>query len=502
MKRINETFSHFFSFLHGEKGNLRQKIFRGGLWLTALFFCSYFIQFMKGIILARLLDPSIFGIIAICLAVIRGMDLLSETGIKPALIQNKKDFYCSRDTAFCITIIRGFLLSIIAFSIAPLVGLFYDNEILTKIIRAMSISFIIVGFVNINIISLEKELNFKRIAIAEQIASIFNFLIVVSLAYYLRNVWALALGHIAGSFSILIVSYLIIPGFPKINFDLQIAKEIINYGRYITGLTIVIYLTTEIDNFVIGKVIGMESLGYYLIAYTFSNIATSDVAKIIARVMFPAFCKLQQDIDILRIAYLLNLKVLCIFSFCVTVGIIILAEDIILLLYGPKWAPSVQALQVLSVFGLLRAVPGLNGYIYNSIGKPNIPFYINTAKLITIALIIIPLTRSFGIIGTAYCVTLPSIFFYFYSIKIMKKILYFKQIELCKIFIRPTLTCAIMGIIVFLLRKVLLPINIVDLIFLILSGAIMSLLINYKFFKNLFNLYNQKDSAYISIRTP
>jgi PST family polysaccharide transporter/lipopolysaccharide exporter len=291
--RLQPYLKKYWSFLISDTGGLKQKIFRAGIWLSVLTIITYLIQLAKGIILARLLLPEVFGTMAICLAVIRGMELFSETGVKPALIHRQNSFEEARDTAFCIMIIRGVLLSIITFMIAPWIGWYYENNDLVYITRTLALSFLIAGFANINMIALEKNLNFKKVAIAEQLVIIGNFAVVVLIAYYLRSIWALAIGHILGAFFTLIISYMVVPVRPQIKFNPQIGKELLGYGRFITGLTIVLYFTTELDNFVAGKILGMEALGYYLIAYTLANMTTANVSKILSRVMFPAYSILQ-----------------------------------------------------------------------------------------------------------------------------------------------------------------------------------------------------------------
>jgi PST family polysaccharide transporter len=480
MNQITTYLNKITQFLLNNDGSLKKKVIRSGFWVGLSSIVINALSFIRSIILARLLTPEIFGLMGICLMITRGVELSTETGFSAALIHRQKNYEEAKDTAFTLMILRGFILAIVAFLIAPLVANYYERNVIDVIIKIIAISFIIKGFHNINIVGLKKELDFKRLTYLEQSMTIINFVVVVSLAYLLRNVWALVIGQIIASFMGVILSYIIIPGRPHIRFNKKIAKELFTYGKFITGLTVVIYITTEIDNAFVGKMLGMENLGYYVLAYTLANLPATHISKLISKVMFPAYSKLQNDLPALREVYLKVLKLVATITIPAAAGIAVLAPEIILVVYGEKWVPAVSALRILSIFGCIRALSSINGYLYNAIGKPNITFYMNMVKLVIILLIIYPLIKNYNILGASIAVTVPITAMFFVGIFIFRSII---GLEINKVIYPLFITSFfsfIMVIVLLYLRQFVVNINVYSLGILIFLGMATYALLNFR----------------------
>lgn len=468
-------------FLNSNDGTLRKKTIRSGFWVGLSNIGISVMSFIRFIILARLLTPEIFGLMGIYLMVIRGMELFTETGFSAALIHRQKSFEEAKDTAFTLMILRGFILAFVTFLIAPLVANYYERNVLDLIIKIIAISFIFNGFHNINTVGLQKELDFRRLTYLEQVTTVINFVIVVTFAFFLRNVWALVIGQITASFIGVILSFLIIPGRPHIRFNKKIAKELFTYGKFITGLTIVIYISTQIDNAVIGKVLGMEYLGYYVLAYTLANLPATHISKLISKVMFPAYSKLQNDLPALQEAYLKVLTFVGHLAIPAAVGIGVLAPEIVNVLYGEKWMPAVGPIRILCVFGVVRAIGSLNGYLYNAIGRPNISFYMNSVKLIVILALIYPLTKKYELIGASLAVTVPMIVQFFVAILIFTQIIGLSFKKIMKTLLLISFSSIVMAIVILYLKQMIADIDMYSLSFLIFIGVLTYTLLNVRY---------------------
>ncbi|MBZ0220459.1 MAG: lipopolysaccharide biosynthesis protein [Candidatus Methylomirabilis sp.] len=394
-------------FLSSHDGNLQKKTVRSGVLVGFNSVIINSLGFIRTIILARLLAPEVFGLMSICLIVVKAAEIFTETGFGAALIHRKDHFEASRDTAFTMSIIRGCVLAISVFFLSPLIAAYYDNILLEDLIKVAALILFFHGTQNINIIAFQKELDFRRIAVLELTRAASAFLLLVGLAYYLGNIWSLVIGYVAVAAVDSVLTYIIIPGRPRIRFKLSTARELFAYGKYITGLSIVVFIAAELDNLVIGKVLGMEMLGFYVIAFTLANLPTTHISKVTSRVMFPSYSKLQDDPHALREAYLKVLKLVASISIPAGAGLAVLSLEIVSVLYGERWAYSAGPLRILCVYGCIMAIMSLNGYIFNAIGKPNIPFYFNAARLVLIAILIYPMTAWLGLYGAAIAVTLP-----------------------------------------------------------------------------------------------
>ncbi len=481
MSKLLKKITEFFRFLVKEDGSLKKKIIRSGFWVSVSSIGINLLTLLRSIILARILLPEVFGLMGICLIIITGMELFSQTGFSAALINRQEKFEDAKDTAFTLLIIRGIILALMTFLVAPLTASYYDKEILNSLIKVIGISFIFKGMQNINIVALEKSLNFRRIAYFEQTKSVIDTIVIITLVYYLKNIWGLVIGHVIAAFLGTLVSYIIISGTPHLRFNKAIAGELFRYGKFITGLTIVLFISTELDKIVIGKILSMEFLGYYVLAFMLANLPSTHISKLISRVMFPAYSKLQNDFEALRNTYLKVLRIITSLTIPAAVGIAILAPEIIRILYGEKWLPAVHSLQILCIFGGLRSITSLNGYLFNGIGKPQFPFYFGLIRLSILIIFLYPVTKSYGLIGAAVTVSCPFILQIILGMYFLWRIIGINIRESIKIFVISIGGSLIMSATLLYVKSNMIMMDLYSLVFLIVLGILTYSLINFKF---------------------
>lgn len=396
-------------FLHRTDGSLQHKAVRSGVWAGLSSVGVVALTFVRGIVLARLLSPETFGLMAVSLMATRLIEIFTETGFGQALVHRQDNFEEARDTAFTMMVMRGVGLTLLSGAIAPLVAWFYGEPVLQSVVAVVGLSFLMIGFQNINSVALQKNLDFKLLTYMELTSATLSFVATVALAYWLRDIWALVWAQVASATITSGLSFLMLPGTVRFRFNRAIARDLYAYGRFITGLAIVVFLSRELDSALIGKLLGMEQLGFYVAAYSLANIPSTYLSKLVARVMFPFFSRLQNDPDGLRREYLRGLTMITTVAVPVSVAMGVLAPDIIRALYGDRWIAAVAPLQVLAVFGCFRSMWMLNGYLYNAIGMPHIDFYVSLGRLLAMLALLSPLTTRYGPVGAAYAVTLPMI---------------------------------------------------------------------------------------------
>jgi O-antigen/teichoic acid export membrane protein len=403
--------------------------------------------------------------------IVMGMQVLTELGFGAALVHRKDKFEAAKDTAFTMAVIRGIILTIaVVFIVSPTASWVYDKGELNILLRVFSIVFFIDGLRNINIIALQKELNFKLITYMTQTSTLLGTFIIITLAWYLRNVWALVIGSVFNSLIYLVLSYIWVPGKPKFRLNKTIARELFHYGKYITGLSIVTFFITEIDNLLIGKIIGMSELGYYAIAFTLANLPATHISKVASQVLFPLYCKMQGNLEILRLGYSQALRLVSGITIPAATGLIVLAPEIIGSVYGQKWLPAANALQLLALFGVIRSIVALIGYLINGIGKPKTNFKIACIRGLVVIAIIYPLTAQWELVGTCLAITIAiTIQLILCMIKLREFIgLYIKEQIL--IIIPWMIYSSMMGGLIILIKNFFV-VGILELIFIILIGV-------------------------------
>ncbi len=332
------------------------------------------------------------------------LDTFSQTGFHAALIHKKNPTKIYLDTAWTISIIRGAILFIILFISAPFFADFFNTSQATLVIRVIAFSTLMSGLRNIGIVYFQKDLEFhKQFWFAFSIA-IVDMALSITLAFILRNVWALVFGGLSANLIGLVLSYILHPYRPKIKIDYKIFKELFSFGKWLFGSSIIIFLASHGDDAFLGKILGVTALGYYQMAFNIGNFPSSETAGVISKVAFPAFVKLKEVSHQLKGSYLKTVRIVILLSAPLTSGIIVLAPQFTQLFLGEKWLPIVLPLQILALSGMFRSIAGTGGSIFNAIGKPKLDFVKDTIRLIVVVLTIYPFTKLWGITGTSLSV--------------------------------------------------------------------------------------------------
>lgn len=402
---------------------LSKRAVTGGAWVFALRISNRSLDFIRTIILARLLSPTDFGLVGIAILAISMLETFSNTGFQFALIQKKNNIRPYLDTAWTISALRGLVLFIILFICAPLIASFFNSSQALLVIRITAISMIITGFQNIGIIFYQKELEFNKLFKYEIFSTIAQFTGTVILAFAFRNVWALIFGNIIATFARFCLSYILHSYRPKFKVEKDKVLELFGFGKWVLLSSVVIFFARQGDDLFLGKVLGITALGFYQMAFLIGNIPSSEITGIISKVAFPTYSKIIDDSRKLTEAYLKTLAIVFFVSLPLTGGIIVLAQPFTSIFLGDKWLPIVLLLKILALSGILRSIIGTGGAIFNAIGKPRFDFTMNLIRLFAIGISIYPLTHFLDMAGTCLSVLFSLIIASFYWLyKSMKEI--------------------------------------------------------------------------------
>ena len=392
-------------FAFAEGGSVKSRVLRSGMWAGLSEVGTSVLGIVRSVVLARLLTPDIFGVMALAMVVVRAMETYTRPGVAQALIASKQDFEKARNTAFTMLVARGFLQAALLAGVAPWIGDFYESPQLPLMLQVLAGVFILTGFRNINTIARQRELEFRSLTYLTQVSAIVGTIATIAVAWWLRSVWALVVGQLIGAILRSVLSYVFVPGRPRFEFDREIARDLARYGKFITGSSILLFTATEIDSAVIGKVLGHAELGYYAVAFAIVQIATTQLAKVAAGIMMPAYSKLQTDIPALRNAYLRTLGLVMFAVLPVSLGLVLVAEPLVRVVYGEKWLLAAVPLQLLAVFGLFRSMAAFTGYLFEGIGQPKVAFTMAGVRLAVLLPLIVPAALYYGLPGVAITVT-------------------------------------------------------------------------------------------------
>jgi len=432
-------------------GTLSQRVVKSGFWVFFLRIVSQGFSLLRLIILARILSPNDFGLMGIALLTMSILETFSQTGFQQALIQKKEDIKSYLNSAWTVLILRGFILFIILYFIAPYAAIFFGVPEAKPIIRVIGFSILFQAFTNIGITYFKKELEFNKEFIYQFTGTLADFIVAISAVLILRNVWALVFGLLAGNAVRCFVSYLIHPYRPHLSRDLGRAKKLFGFGKWIMGSSILVFLITQGDDIFVGKLLGVTALGYYQLAYRISNMPATEITHVISQVTFPAYSKLQDNIPKLREAYLKVLQVTAFLSFPIAGLIFVLAPDFTKIFLGEKWMPMVPAMQVLSIWGGIRSV-GVVGTVAQAVGKPRIATNVQFIQLILLAILLYPLSARWGILGASLAVVSAALITRVLSSIMVIRITKCQTRKFFKIIILPSTSTVIMVLFIFLIK--------------------------------------------------
>ncbi|MBU1118726.1 lipopolysaccharide biosynthesis protein [Patescibacteria group bacterium] len=401
---------------------------------------------ISGIILARILNPNDFGLIAIATTIIAFVGILGNLGIKDALIFQREKIKIAADTVFYINVILGLLYTSLTFFLAPYLADFFKSPESKLVIQVLSFQFILHYLGLTSLALLQKKFKFFWISVTTVVSSISSILITVVLALNNFHVWSLVIGNLSGVLINTILFFILSPWKPSQTFDKKVFSQIFNYGKHLIKSDIFLTAIDQGDKFVLGRMKGSVDLGYYTLSYNLANLPALSISAVVQQVSFPAFSKIRNDIKVLRSAYYKNIQFIALLAIPISVGMIILAPEITKYVFGEKWLPMIPALQIISVYGCLRSITWVVHDVIKAVGKTKLFSRIILFQLLLMAIIIYPLTKSYGMQGTALALTLPVIVQFFISLYYGSKIIEEGIKKSLMLLIRISFPSIIMGI--------------------------------------------------------
>lgn len=320
-------------------------------------------------VLARLLEPSDFGLMAMVAVFSNAFILINDLGLPSAIIQKKDVTEEHLSSAFWANLLEGLVVTIVFIGLAPVIARFYSNDALVSIVMVLSVVFIIasVGIIQRSLYS--KEMDFRTIAIAEITASVLSGIIAVVFAICGFGVWSLVAHTLSTALILAVMFFFLSHWKPKLIFHWESLKELLAYGLHLLGFNLVNYFSRNLDKLLIGKYLGEVQLGYYDIAYRLLLFPLSNISQVIGRVMFPALSLIQDNKEATRSAYTRATRFIATISFPLMAGVAILAPQLVRVAMGAKWERSIFLIQVLALVGLVQSIMTTLGWIYLSQGK-------------------------------------------------------------------------------------------------------------------------------------
>ncbi len=373
--------------------------------------------------LARTLDQSDFGLVVIGGTLISFVQTIGLSGISEFII-----FYSGQDekkinnSVFWLNTLLTIIAILIIFIIAPIWSSFYEDERIINLIFLMLIGFSGSIFSAIPIALFRKSMDFKPLITIQTIFGTISQLSQVLFAFLGFGVYSLVLPN---AFVPLLIAFFLFRRskfWPSWDFGTKYWLEIYAYSKHVIGTRLLTQVVNEGDTLLIGKILGLEALGIYDIAFKLANIVNIQLVPIISNISLPVFAKNQNDLSKVRSHYLYMISVLAFTMFPIFGFLIIFGEQIIHLLYGPEWNNAILPFKILCLFAIFRVISSPSSGLFNALGKPQLGLYFNLvfAPILFSSILIGGVT---GLIGVCMIVMFVRNIGSLYLIKICSNIL-------------------------------------------------------------------------------
>jgi len=390
---------------------LHEKTTRAVMWSALDVFMRQGVQFIVLVVLARILAPEDYGLIAMLGLFVGVAGIFIDSGFGSALIQRQNITHIDESTVFIFNLAMGMVVALLLCAAAPWIAAFFKQPVLRYLTYVMALNLFVNTFGSIHTTLLTKELNFKTIAQTGGVASLLSGTLAIILATQGFGVWSLAGQTLAASVMTVLLLWVWHPWRPVWTFSFVSLRSFFRFGGYEMATTLIDVFSTNLYLILIGKMFSVREVGFYDRAQKTQQLPIALMMGIINRVAYSAFSTAAQDkaklVRGLRKAQAISMFV----NTPILIGIAILAEPLVSTLFGAQWLPCVPVLQVLALAGLLWPLHLLNLSVLRAQGRSDLFFWIAIfKKVVTISLTV--LASFHGIMAIAWAQVAASIFAY------------------------------------------------------------------------------------------
>ncbi len=385
-----------------EGSDLKAKCAKGAMALGIGTVGGRTLRFLRILILARILAPNQFGIIAIVIASLRMLEAFTEVGVKQSVIQNKRgDEREYLNVAWWFQSLRGLGLFAIAILAAPWISFFYGKPELLRLFQVSYLSILFTSFISPRVYVLEKEFRFGRSVLLVQGSGVLGTVITIVAAFMIRNVWALVIGFVAEAVILCLFSYILVPFLPRFRIDRECLRELMKFARRMFGLPILTWISLGADVLVLGKIVADHELGMYSLAVHLVSLPIILFSQIINPVLLSGFAQKQDDRNALCRAVLKITRGAAIFAIPLVAFLASSASGILLLAYGPQYVAVAFPCGILFLLILVRVEAAIPATLYFAVGRPHLNRGFVMLRAAIIVALIYPAIDRFGLSGAA-----------------------------------------------------------------------------------------------------
>ena len=398
--------------------------------------------FISTLILARLLVPADFGLVAMATALMAMMELLTAFGFDWALIQRADAERRHFDTAWPMNLLCGMFTAVAMVLLAVPVSHFYSEPRLTSVVPVLAIGPLVQAFENIGTVYFRKNLAFQREFLFQVGKKLAMFAITIPLAWWLHSYWALVAGIVTGKVMAVILSYRLHPYRPRLS--LAAWADLIGFSKWLLINNLLLFLRERGADFIIGRLAGARALGIFTMGAEIANLPTTQLVAPINRAVYPGYTRMAEHSGALRSGFLGVVAMIALLGTAAGTGIAAVAPLLVKVLLGERWVDSVPVMQIVAFAGVLTALQTNSYSVFLALGRPDLQTRIQCIYVALLIPLIILGMRSRGLEGAAAAFVLATAAVLPLNFGLLMRRLEMKLSDVLSPMWRPLLACVMM----------------------------------------------------------
>ncbi len=385
--------------------SLKRKTVAGVMWTGMSKMSMQLVLFAVTTILARLLSKDDFGVVGMAAVITVAIGMVNDKGLGMAIVQ-KKDLKPSHlSTMFWGSVAFGLLLYAVSYAASFPLAAFFRKAVVQPVIAVIALGFVIGGFGIVQKSLLMRDMDFKKLAIVEVAAVLLSGGVAVIMAVMGFGVWSLVVNVIGRDFITVGLLWMVCKWRPRFYFSFAEFREFIGFSTQVLANDGAIYLITNVDVTIIGRILGSAALGVYSLALYVVKLPVTRLSGIVAKVVFPAFSSMQDDLPAFKKGYLKAVKYISLLTFPILAGLAVFAREFIMVLLGEKWIEMTMPLIILTPMAMLKSVGTIKGSVLMAVGRPDIELKWNLVYLAPLVGVVY-WGAQYGLTGVATAFTL------------------------------------------------------------------------------------------------
>lgn len=415
-----------------------QRFAKGAGWLYAYRWGERLLDFISLIVLARLLVPEDFGLVAIAASVVAIIEGLSDFDVNKALIHHRDAHRSLYDTAWTLSALRGLLTCLLMVGIASVL-----SEVrIAEILYVLALSPLLKGLSNPRFVIFERDLVYSKLAWLSLGTKIIAFGVTLAIALNYRSYWALVLGTLGGALTHLVLTYLLRPYRPRVS--LARWSEIFAFSGWMSLTTMVTTLSMETDKIIVGRLLGVADTGLYFMTQRVGALPTREMIGPLQRILFPSFSEIVDDRARLRRLVCESINVLGSLSLPAGCGFALVANDLVPLALGASWTTIVPLLMILVPFLSLRGTLSMTLPCVMAMGRTRMLFKVSVVYALVHVPAFVAGTAFFGLTGAIVSIVLAGVFYSYLNVWMLQRTLEISVGEILRQLRRPLISATLM----------------------------------------------------------